>query len=25
VLLMRGPDGKETMYSRESGPGLLSR
>jgi hypothetical protein len=25
VLIMRGPDGKETIYSRENGPGLLSR
>jgi beta-galactosidase len=25
VLIMRGPDGKETVYSRENGPGLLNR
>jgi hypothetical protein len=25
VLILRGPDGKETVYSREKGPGLLSK
>lgn len=25
VLILRGPDGKETVYARETGPGLLGR
>jgi len=25
VLILRGPDGKETIYARETGPGLLGR
>ncbi len=25
VLVLRGPDGKETVYARETGPGLLGR